>query len=92
MAPSPLSRTSQGSCRSLARTLLNCYSSGVVRRELCRCLSSGLTDSFTYTVVVSHVNLRCTIRDVVEISWKVLFWPYLVDVYLFCGGSGQMAL
>lgn len=62
-----------GRLGSPARTLLNCYSSRIVRRDLCRCLSSGLTDSFTCAVVVSHVNLPCTIRDVREISWKVSF-------------------
>lgn len=45
MAPSPLNRISLGSCGSPARTLLNCYSSRIVRRDLC--LSSSLTDSFT---------------------------------------------
>lgn len=63
MAPSPFNRISPGSVGSLPRTLLNCYSSRIVRRDLCRCLSS-LTDSFTCAVVVTHVDPRLTICEV----------------------------
>lgn len=106
MAPSPLNRISLGSCGSPARTLLNCYSSRIVRRDLC--LSSSLTDSFT-CMQWSFLMWICLARFamLLKLVGKSTLGPYLdlcglslfrdkrvnlVCIYIFPGQGDQIFL